>query len=695
VSRISRAVVVAIVLLVAGAGVWLWTHPRTPPNAGLVLITIDTLRADRVGAYGSTAVRTPALDAIAADGIRFSAAYATVPLTLPSHASMLSGRLPVAHTVRTNDGYRVPSEVPLVAETLRQAGFRTAAFVGSIVLGSATGIDRGFETFDDDMGQKAERRCEEVVQRAASWLSTVGPDRYLLWVHMNDPHLPYDPPEPFASEYGASPYDAEVAYTDRCVGQLVADLDRVGVSDRSAVVVAADHGEGLGDHGERSHGVLLYDTTIRVPLLVRPPGGLPASTITTPVSLAQIAPTLIDLAHLPNGEQESSLLARGAGGGFAGAETLYAAQQLGWSPIYAARSGSLKVIDAPAPQLYDLERDPSETRNLASADPASAARLRDRLQREMEAAARSAATPAASAVDPESTRKLASLGYASGSGTVAAGVVGVGGPDPHARLDVWEDDERGLEFSNRGEHAAAATVFESVLRRDPANALALKFLGAAALEQGDLRRAIEYNERVAASGLHQADVLSNLAIAYLRGGRVDAALATARKAVSAGAQHRAARSNLVLVLETIGSTRARAGDDAGAAAAFREAAGVDPSNLDVAERLAAVLHRSGRLDEARAIFQSVLARDAQRLTALLSLAVLDLEAGRLEIAIAALERIPAQSPGAYRAAYYLGEAYRRRGDLARAREAYARCVSTAPPGDPIAAAARVAAGSLR
>jgi tetratricopeptide (TPR) repeat protein len=432
-----------------------------------------------------------------------------------------------------------------------------------------------------------------------------------------------------------------------------------------------------------------------VPLLVRPPGGQTASTVAAPVSLAQIAPTLLDLARIPGAENGSSLLTRGNGGGLAAAETLYTTQQLGWSPMYAARAGSLKLIDAPALQLFDIERDPHETRNLATVDPAPAARLRDRLRREVQAAARWAVRPAGAAVDPESSRKLAALGYVSGSGSLAAGAVTVGGPDPHERIDIWDDDERGLELSNRGDHAAAAAVFESVLRRDPANALALKFLGAAALERNDLRHAIEYNERAAASGLHQADVLSNLALAYLRAGRVDAALIAARRAASADAQHRAARTNLILILETLGSTRARAGDDAGAAAAFREAVAADPSNLDVAERLAAVLHRSGRLDEARTIFESVLARDSGRVTALLSLGMLDLEAGRVEMAIAELERVPTQWPGAYRAGYYLGEAYRRLGNRTRAREAYARCLSNGPAGDPIVAAAREAVALLR
>jgi arylsulfatase A-like enzyme/tetratricopeptide (TPR) repeat protein len=684
----------AVLVLVVAAAVW-WQKPAVPPSPGLVLITIDTLRADRVGAYGSQTVKTPALDSVAAHGMRFSAAYAVVPLTLPSHVSMLSGRLAVAHTVRTNDGYRVPESVPLVAEALHRAGYRTAAFVGSAVLKSSTGLGRGFDRFDDDMGQAAERRGGEVVRRATEWLATIGTNRYFLWVHLNDPHLPYDAPEPFATEYKGHSYEAEVAYADYCVGLLLREMDRLGVSDRTTVIVAADHGEGLGDHGERSHGLLLYDSTIRVPLLIRPAGGTTASTITRAVSTAQIAPTLLAFAHLPNPEALPELTRPAGDSDLVSAETLYAAQQLGWSPMYAARSGPLKVIDAPTLELYDLDHDPQERRNLAVVDPGAAQRLRDRLRREIQAAAQHAIPPSAVAVDANASRQLSALGYVSGSGSIAAGAVPVGGVDPHARIDIWEQDEHGLELSSRGDHTGAAAVFELALRSDPGNVLALKFLGAAALERGDLPHAIDYNERVVASGLHQPDALSNLALAYYRAGRLDAALGSARRALRADVQHPAARANLMLILETIGSTKARAGDDAGAIAAFREASSVEPSNLDVAERLAAVLHRAGSIDEARTLFESVVSRAPDRLAPQLSLGILDLETGHVREAARRLEKIRPEWPESFRVQYYLGESYRQLGDSARAREAYARCLSMAPAGDSVIPAARQALATMK
>ena len=692
-SRVSRIIVGLVVLVPVAAAAW-WWWPPPPARPGIVVITIDTLRADRVGAYGSL-VRTPALDRLAAEGVRFDAAYAPVPLTLPSHVSMFSGRLPVEHTVRTNDGYRVPDGVPLAAEALRRAGYRTAAFVGSAVLRSSTGIGRGFERFDDEMGNGAERRGADVVARAVEWLDGVGDAPFFLWVHLYDPHLPYDAPEPFRGEYEGRPYDGEVAYSDSCIGTLLARLDADGPSRRPTIIAVADHGEGLGDHGELSHGVLLYDTTIRVPLLIRPAGGASTPTvIDRPVSIAQVGPTLRAIAGLPNQGVLPGLLDEDPSDPVP-AETLYTAQQLGWSPAYAGRIGHFKVIDAPQPELYDVRTDPHERQDLAAADPDTLARLRAVLRRELEAAAQRALPPSAAPLDADASRQIAALGYVSGGGSVIGGVAPVGGVNPKARLDVWQQVERGLELAHGGRHAEATAAFEAALRDDPGNVLALKFLGAASLERGDLAGAIKYNERVVESGLHLADALSNLVLAYYGAGRLNEAIASGRRAMQADASHRAARKNLTLVLQAMGTARARAGDAAGAIDALEEAATLDPSNVEVTERLGAVLHRAGRAEEARSRFEAVVAAAPDRPAPQLSLAILDLESGRPREAAARLEQIRQGWAGAYQAQFYLGEAYRQAGDRARAHDAYAACLAAAPPGDPIVPAARRALAAVR
>jgi arylsulfatase A-like enzyme/Flp pilus assembly protein TadD len=685
-------VLVAVAAIAAAAAALWWQTPA--PRPGLVLITLDTLRADRVGAYGARGVRTSALDGLAASGVRFDAAYAVVPLTLPSHVSMLSGRLPVEHSVRTNDGYRVPDGVPLVAEALRAAGFRTAAFVGSIVVRGSTGLARGFERYDDDLGGAPERRAEAVVESAARWLRDVGEAPFFLWVHLYDPHLPYAAPEPFAAQYAGQPYEAEVAYTDAAVGRLLDALGNLGLRERSSVIAAADHGEGLGEHGERSHGALLYDSTLRVPLIVNAAGTGTPRVVAAPVSTLQVAPTLLTLAGLRSDAVVPDLLASAAAEDVVPAETLYLAQQLGWSPLYAARIGRWKIIEAPAPELYDLQSDPGELRNVATGEAATLARVRTALRRDLEAAAARAARPSAAGADADTARQLAALGYVSGGGPLVAGVAAVEGINPMARMDTWERVEHGLELAHADRRDEARAAFEAALEDDPGNVLSLKFLGADALARGDLRRAIALNERVAATGLHRADALSNLSLAYYRTGEIDRAVARGREAVEADASHRAARGNLALALLAAGTARAREGKTDAAVDALTEAATLDPSNLDVVERLGAALHRAGRPDDARRRFMAVLAADPNRPLAHMGVASIDLEAGLARDAAARLQPLASGWPGAYQAQFYLGEAYRRLGDAARARDAYAASIAAAPPGDPVKDAARRALATM-
>lgn len=686
--QIGGLMLLGAVAVLAVLAVQRWR--QVPEKAGILLVTIDTLRADRVGAYGSGIVPTKALDSLAAQGTRFTAAYAPVPLTLPAHVSMLTGQFPVEHTVRTNDGYRIPDGVPLVAEALRAAGYRTAAVVGSAVLRGETGLARGFELFDDRVGPPGARRAAEVIAAASAWLDTVGTQPFFLWVHLFDPHLPYDPPEPFASRFEGRPYDGEVAYADDAVGRLLAKLGEVGLADRTHVIAAADHGEGLGDHGERSHGVLLYDSTVRVPLLVKLAGRSRSEVVERPVSTAQIASTIRDLAGLPSLGPMPGLMTASSPPVLS--ETLYAAQQLGWSALYATRVGPSKLIDAPRAELYELAQDPAETQDTAGARPQKVRELQDHLRQELQAAGSRAKSSLAAPIDQTVKTRLAALGYVSGGGVVD-GIPAVEGVDPKTRLDVWHDVERALELEAAGRRDAAAAVFEAVLVQDRDNVLALKFLGALALERGNLKRAIEFNERVAASGLHLVDALSNLALAYVREGRLEDARERARLAVQADPGSAPARANLVLILQEIGARDARAGRMESAVAAFREAASVDPDNLDAIERLAAVLHRSGRAPEAKALFESVVSRAPGRPAPQLSLAMLDMEADRPREAIARLERIRSGWAGAYRAECYLGEAYLAIGDRPRSRAAYEACVAKAPPGDPVADAARRALSS--
>jgi choline-sulfatase len=589
---------IALLCISVGCGL----HPKdTRPN--VVLITIDTLRADRVGVYGGS-VDTPTLDRLAKEGIRFEAAASTVPLTLPAHVSMLSGRLPVAHTVRTNDGFDVPREVVLVSESLKEAGYETAAFVGASVLRSETGIGRGFDLFDDDVGSRGERRGEAVADRTVAWLQRTPQQPFFLWVHFYDPHAEYDPPEPYRSRYIGRPYDGEVAYADAQLGRILQSLRELELLGRSAIIVAGDHGESLGDHGERSHGALLYESALHVPLIVRLPGAERAGLVVpTPVSVASIASTILDLAQQSERMPETSLLAGAISESSAGqkpviAESLYLKLLLGWTALYSVRVGRYKLIEAPEVELYDLEVDPAESHNLASKRPEKTRELTELLQRDLH----SVASTAPSAVSPDVGRAdleaLAALGYVSIGTMPQQAVEPVGGPDVRSRMPLWEKIESGLAFSKRGNHQAATRVFQEVLRDDPDDVVALRFLGARALETGDLESAVDLNERVVRTGLHVADALSNLALAYYRLGRTNDALAAVERALAASPRHVAAHYNRALIL-------AGAGRTGEAAKEVQEVLRLDPAHAQarsLGDRLAEGSSApTADLDEARAL----------------------------------------------------------------------------------------------
>jgi len=410
---------------------------QRPPS--ILLITLDTTRADRMGFLGSTRGLTPALDALARESIVFTRAYAQAPITTVSHATILTGAYPPFH--RVNDfSAPLPPDVPYLPDVLHQAGYRTAAFVGSLVLdprgGTAPGFDRGFDRYDagfrirrpgENRYETIERRGDEVAARALKWMGEVGAGPWFAWVHLFDAHDPYDPPGDFRRKFAAAPYDGEIASIDPLVGRLVA------AAGPSAIVsVAADHGEALGDHGEETHGVFLYDAVLHVPLVVRLQDRRGAGTrVAARVRLADLAPTLLDAASLtvPKSMQGESLLPLAGNAGARDrdvyAETSYPRRAFGWAPLAAWRADRFLYVRSPRPELYDVVVDGGATRNLA----ATRGRVVDGMGAELDAfllanggaAGAAAVTPP---VDPDLARRLAALGYVSGSGGASAAAGG-------------------------------------------------------------------------------------------------------------------------------------------------------------------------------------------------------------------------------------------------------------------------------
>ena len=422
-----RRQAIAILLAVAATAV-AWRMSQVKPPIGLVVITLDTTRADRLSPYGFKNISLPHLERLAREGVVFDDATTAVPLTLPAHTSLFTGLLPAGHDVRDNADPPLADSKVTLAQTLLAQGFRTGAFVGSVVLDPDRGLHRGFEVYHGVAAGprgtplERQRRADAVIDDATTWLSTVGEAPFFLWAHLYDPHRPYDAPEPFASTYAHDPYLGEIAFADAQIGRLLAALESRHVLDRTVVVVAADHGESLGEHGERDHGVFVYESVVRVPLIIRT-SSIRASRVGSAVRLIDVMPTVLDLLHVPapatDGVSTVDLMTgrRTDLNLKIYSESLYP-ERLGWSGLRALREGRYKFIDAPRPELYDLAEDPFEEVNLYANRRALANSLRSGAASLAKSATGSEASAARSRVAPQLQARLEALGY------VARGVTG-------------------------------------------------------------------------------------------------------------------------------------------------------------------------------------------------------------------------------------------------------------------------------
>jgi arylsulfatase A-like enzyme len=348
-------------------------------GANVLLLTIDTLRADHVGVYGSAGALTPTIDQFAKEGLRFERTYAHAPLTLPSHASLLTATLPTRNGVHDNGTFRLGDMTPTVAEALKRAGYRTGAFVGSAVLAARFGLGRGFDVYDDRIPggsdlDVVQRNAEQVLEPAYKWITSGGlglvPGPWFAWAHLYDPHEPYAPPEPYRSRYASEAYDAEIAYADAALGTFVAQLRRVNALTNTLVIIASDHGESLGEHGERTHGLFAYDATLRVPLVMWAPPQLRPGVFGDTMRLVDVVPTMLDLigaAPLTNIDGRSVRPFVGSAQPFDHAASYFEALNAltgNRVPLTGIVLNRLKLINLPVPELYDLEADPGEQRNL-------------------------------------------------------------------------------------------------------------------------------------------------------------------------------------------------------------------------------------------------------------------------------------------------------------------------------------------
>lgn len=522
-----------------------------PPIRNVVIITIDTLRADRVGAYGYVAARTAALDGLARDGVLFTHAYAAAPITLTSHASLMTGLYPPGHGARDN-GMRVDVKLPTLAERFASAGFVTGAFVAAFPLDRRFGLNKGFQTYGDRMPRGSDGRLANerpgrvVVEEALGWLDQHRSDRFFLWVHLFEPHAPYgNPADPADAERPATTrYDEDVAEADRQTARLLEGLRDARAN--TLVVFAADHGEAFGEHEEVSHSVFVYDTTLRVPLIMAGPGLPHGTQVADEVSLVDVAPTLARLAQLGSFDTDGVDLHAALTGGHIGPRRLYAESfapllDFGWSPLRSIRADGWKYIAAPQPELYNLTSDPGETRNMIKEEPQRAAEL----ARRADAISPATLAAGATAADPEAQQRLQALGYVSGGG----GRPGTR-PDPKDRRAQAARIAQVTSGELHGD--ALEQTLRAILREDPDNSQANVRLGYVLMNSGRCRDAIPFFTRAIAARLPGADAYLGLAGCQVGAREAGAAEATLRKANAADPEDPVVLANLGIVLSDRG-----------------------------------------------------------------------------------------------------------------------------------------------
>jgi arylsulfatase A-like enzyme/tetratricopeptide (TPR) repeat protein len=634
---------------------------QSRPNLNVLLVTVDTLRADYLGCYGRESVATPNFDELALRGALFSQAVVHTPLTLPSHASILTGTYPEIHEVRDNAGFTLKSDIPTLATLARDAGMETAAFIAAGVLNRRYGLNRGFSHYADDTSEErfqdklpgivAEIRADVVSNRALDWLQKAyerGTGRekgrnFLAWVHYYDPHFPYDPPEPYRSTYGADPYGGEVAYTDEQFGRLLKWLDQAGLRDNTLVIVMSDHGEGLGDHGEQTHGVFLYDSTMHIPLIAAGPGIRPSQTIDQQVRAIDIMPTVADFLELSAGElvqgqslKQTLTLGRPVRATYAYLETLYPKTAMGWSELRGVRTDDWKLIVAPKEELYRIRTDRGERENLHGRFPEEEERLRKRV---WEVAGMPGAdnTLAKAPVDDRTRRELESLGY------VSAGVqreirLDMSGPNPKDRVEILRVLEDTAEMMNRDQFREAAALLQQALPKDPTNPMLYGQLGLCYRRTGQYARAIGLYRQAIAREIDTDQTHAELGELYVRTGDLPKAV----EAMDISAQRNPANLQNLVNLATTYLQLSR----------IEEAERVAHSILLQNQRhggaynllgIIAISRRQG--DEARGHFEKAILYNPDLTEAYLNLGLLAQQAGQDQAAISYFEQFLQQAAG--------------------------------------------------
>ena len=653
----------SFLVVALAASVWWWRSPAAPARPGervnVLLVTLDTVRADHLGCYGDADAQTPVLDALAARGVRFETAIAHSPITGPSHASILTGLTPLRHGVRNNSDYVLPKTVPTLPETLAHAGYRTAAFVSGFPLEKRFGYGRGFDVYDDRFphgndprrAPYIERPADQTTSLAVRWLDERASDRapWFLWIHYYDPHSPYQPPAEYATRFATHPYDGEIAFADAQLGVVLARLDALGLTGRTLVLVTADHGESLGEHGETTHGMFIYDATLKVPWIVAGPG-VPAGRTTPVVGRGiDVAPTLLDYARQPIAKTIEGRSVRPAIEGRAMsdepayAESLFASLHLRWASLYAWRTTKWKLIDAPRPELFDVQDDPRELHDRAADDRPRV----DALRRPLRAALATQTPDTSTMVDAEAAERLRALGYV-GGGTPWSPEAASSRRDPKDALPLLKHLERGMELAH-GDPATAVRELTVVLQDAPEAVLPRRYRAIALAAEGRHEEAIADMRTLEKAGALTTEDLIVLGESLRLAGRTDEALAALDKAS-------ALQPELTLTWLTRANTLIKAGRNGEAARAYERVLEIAPEHSEALRGLGDLAFVNGEMDTAAGFYTRVLQAVPDDAGALVKLGVVRMRGGQRDDAVALFRKAIAVEPRNAEALLYMAGA---------------------------------------
>jgi arylsulfatase A-like enzyme/tetratricopeptide (TPR) repeat protein len=643
----------------------------------LVVITLDTTRADRIGAYGYQGVETPTLDRLASEGVLFEHTMTVAPLTLPAHCSIFTSRFPPEHGVRDNGGFFLAPDQLTLATLLKRRGFRTGAVVAAFVLDGKWGINQGFDTYVDQFDLPAggglsmgeiQRPGNEVVDRALPWLEKVKGQRFFAWLHFYDPHAPYEPPEPFKTRYAEHPYLGEIAFMDSEIARVMDFLDTRGLTEKTVIAVIGDHGESLTQHGEDTHGFFIYESTIRVPFIIRAPfDRLKGRRVSDPVRSVDLMPTALDLLGIapPPALAGVTLTPLMAGArasldleGYA--EALFPLHHFGWSEMRAWRSGRYKVIDAPRPELYDLERDPHERTNLYADRRALADGMIARLhQQERDAPGPNAASKPTPEVDTETRARLAALGYV-GSFVATVSASKADRADPKDKIELFNlmAEAREMRHDEKNSDASvekAIGLYRRVVAADPHVIDAWFNLGNLHSRLRRYKEAIQYYKRALELKPDYDLPVINMANVYRQMGQDEAALAGYEHYLTIDPKNAHVRYQM-------GEIFLARNDRAQAEQNFRLAVEINPREAAALNALGVMAFQRGDLEAAEREIRSALEVKQTVRLAHYNLALIAEERNDLQTAEAEYRKELELHPSAFKAAFNLSRIYEREGN---------------------------------